>query len=501
MQRKYGLILGYIGFFVSNITSFILTPLMIYAWGAGDFGVYKLIFSITAYFMLLDLGVGNSIIRFIAEYRSKYDKENEKKFMGSIMIFYGAVSIITIGIGVVIPQFFGGIFRSLTPQEIELAKILFTITIINAAVNLFFNSFNAIIKAYEAYIFLNINNLVKNMVRICLLYYLLKKGNSVYTVVFTDLIINLIFSIINAGYVFIKLKVFPKFKGITLDFIQNIYGYSFFVFIEMIAYQMFWSVDSIVLGIVTSSAIIGVYSIGALITSQFEAISVVIQNMTMSRIVQMVTTDDSKDAVFSEIVKVARIKLFIICLPAIGFMFLGKKFLYLWLGEGFVSAYYVTIIVLIPQIIVRIQDAISNVMWAKNKQKEKSFISIVVAGMNVVITVILVGKMGMFGAAIGTSFAFITGYLICEGLYVHKKLDINIINLYKGIYRGTFKALLLICILSWLISVYTALSWLVFIIQIISIVLVYVVVMWRIGLKKEEKEMVRSLFLRANKKM
>lgn len=58
MQRKFGVILGYINLFLHNIISFLLTPLMLTTWGKGDFGVDKLV-SITAYFMLPDLVCAN----------------------------------------------------------------------------------------------------------------------------------------------------------------------------------------------------------------------------------------------------------------------------------------------------------------------------------------------------------------------------------------------------------------------------------------------------------
>ena len=63
MGRKQGVILSYILMIFEVLSTLLITPFLIRTLGQAEYGVYKLSASITAYLLLLDLGVGNAIIR------------------------------------------------------------------------------------------------------------------------------------------------------------------------------------------------------------------------------------------------------------------------------------------------------------------------------------------------------------------------------------------------------------------------------------------------------
>ena len=62
MSRKIGVILSYILMIFEVLSTLLLTPIIIRTLGQAEYGVYKLVDSVNAYLLLLDLGVGNAII-------------------------------------------------------------------------------------------------------------------------------------------------------------------------------------------------------------------------------------------------------------------------------------------------------------------------------------------------------------------------------------------------------------------------------------------------------
>ena len=74
MNRKTGVILSYVLLIVEIFSTLLFTPFLIRSLGQAEYGIYQLVISITAYLALLDLGVGNSVIRYIAKYRANNDK-------------------------------------------------------------------------------------------------------------------------------------------------------------------------------------------------------------------------------------------------------------------------------------------------------------------------------------------------------------------------------------------------------------------------------------------
>jgi O-antigen/teichoic acid export membrane protein len=494
LQKKIGVLIGYLNLFIQNTTTFILTPVMLSVWSTSEFGVYKLVISITGFFMLLDFGMGNSIIKFISEYKSKKETLNERKLFFLMLLFNITITIVLLALSLTLVNFFPDIFKTFSSEELTLASALFSLLIINSAFNLIINTFNSIIRAYEKFVFWNSINLIKNICRFIFFLTFLYMGFTPTTIVIIDIIITLIIGLITIFYVVYKIKLIPYMKGINLIFIKRIYFYSFFVFIEMVAYQLFWSIDVIFLGIFTSTIVIAIYSISTIFTAFFESLSSVISSVTMPKIINLVSISQSKTLILEELIKIARIKMFVLILPFIGFLFLGADIVDLWVGEKFKNVYFVVLIIIIPQIFARVQDIFSQVLWAENKQKPKALISIVASILNVIVTISLIPIYGMYGAAIGTAVAFTIGYIFGEGYIVYKVLGYDLIKFYKEVYANSLILYFGIALAAFFITIILGNSWILFGVKTMMICVIYIICVYMFGLRENEKAMLKSLY-------
>ena len=102
MGRKQGVILSYILMIFEVLSTLLITPFIISTLGQAEYGVYKLSASITAYLLLLDLGVGNAIIRYISKYRANKDTKSERNFFGVAILFYCAIALISLVGGILL---------------------------------------------------------------------------------------------------------------------------------------------------------------------------------------------------------------------------------------------------------------------------------------------------------------------------------------------------------------------------------------------------------------
>ena len=82
MNRKIGAVLSYIYMILEVLSTLLLTPFIINSLGDAEYGVYKLVASVTIYLLLLDLGMGNSVVRYVAKYKENKDIESSRKFVG-----------------------------------------------------------------------------------------------------------------------------------------------------------------------------------------------------------------------------------------------------------------------------------------------------------------------------------------------------------------------------------------------------------------------------------
>lgn len=488
--KKFGVLLGYIAMFIQNISSFVLTPLLIIAFGNGNFGVYRLILSISSYFALADLGLSNAIVRYISEYRAKNDKISESRFVSLIVIidiFVG--SILMLGGFVIylrLPIIFGSSFL---PTEIDLLSSLFFLTLINGVFNLFTNITTGIIKSYENFAFLKIINILSTFVRFGVALILISLSKNAFAIVLLDTILSLLLLIITTVFCIINLKIKLSFKLLNRIYAKQILSYSIIVFIDAIAFHLFWNADNFIIGIFLSSSAIALYSIGTQISTLFFSLSIIVSDVIMPGIVAKVTNNATDSDLTDEMTKIGRIKLMFLALPVIGFIFLGKEFIVFWVGVEFLQAYWISLLVIIPSTIAGVFDAGLYIMWAKNKHKVKSIVSLTIALLNIVISIILVQAIGVIGAAIGTAFAYIVGYNIFNTIYFHKILGLNMFKFIKDTLKGVWKAILSISIFAFLVTLNTSTNVFEFVFKVFIISIAYVLMIYKTGFNENERQM------------
>ena len=102
MSRKKGVILSYLGLIIDILSSIIYVPFLLRSLGQAEYGIYSLTTTISSYLLLLDLGIGNALVRYMAKYRVNKEDENQSKFYGLSIIFYTAIFLIAVIVGVIL---------------------------------------------------------------------------------------------------------------------------------------------------------------------------------------------------------------------------------------------------------------------------------------------------------------------------------------------------------------------------------------------------------------
>lgn len=98
-QIKYGALLSYANIFISVILGLLLTPFIIRNLGDSEYGLYALTGSFVSYLCLMDFGLNNTIIRYVAKYRSTNDKEGQETFLATTISTYIIIAIIIVVAG------------------------------------------------------------------------------------------------------------------------------------------------------------------------------------------------------------------------------------------------------------------------------------------------------------------------------------------------------------------------------------------------------------------
>lgn len=494
-QRKSGAILSYVSIILATLVQLVYTPFLIRMLGQSEYGLYSLVYSIIGYLTVLDLGFGNAIIVYTAKYRAQKKYEEEKKLHGMFFVIFCIIGVIALLAGLVLYFNVENLFGStMTSAELSKAKVMMLILTFNLGVTFVFNIYSSIISAYEKFTFQKVMTILNTILKPTFMIPLLFLGYKSIAMCVVVTIVNTIVMLSNYLYCKKKLNIKIKFQGFDKKLFKEIFGYSFFIFLGVIVDKVNWSVDQFVLGAVSGTIAVSLYSIASQINSLFVNLSTAISNVMLPKMSKMVAKEASNEELTNEFIKVGRIQFFIVFLIASGFTLVGKEFMIAWAGKNFKESYYIAIILIIPLCIPLIQNLGVSIMQAKNMHKFRAILLACIAVGNIFLSIPLAKWYGGIGSAIGTSLSLIIGNIIILNIYYYKKVGINVIKFWKEILKMCFAYVLpimLIVLLIHFISIHGFLHVLVFgaIYTIIYCIVSYFVVM-----NSYEKNIINKVF-------
>lgn len=497
MSRKIGVVFSSLLTAIQMLSTLLFTPFLIRSFGPAEYGVYSLALSLTTYLLLLDLGVGNALIRYITKYRVTNDTVSSSKLKGTLILFYASTGILSFLIGCVLVACFGTFFsQGLTPQEIVLGRKILFVTIINIAVTLAFTPYNKILLAYEHFGLVKLLEIGKTLLQVgisCLV--LLRCGRSIAISavhLLTTIVLQVATMIISNRLVPIK----PVFFTRDISFIKEITVYTSFLFIQMVAAQINNMTDHVLLGVFATSTTVAVYQVGTQIVQYFQTVAHSFNGVLQPGVVRLVeTTAAERQTIHHEMERISHLVFSVLSIVYVVFLINGPCFIRLWVGDTYQSAYYVTAILLTPLTFVLPQNVGMQVLYAIDKHKVQALIKIVVACLNILLTTVLIRVMDpLIGAAIGTAFSCIMGDFIIMNITFKRELAINPISYFCSMLKGTVLCLAAILAIGFVMNtVLPPQSWFGMLSSCALLVTLYALFMWKIGFNSQEKEMAAGI--------
>ncbi|MBJ6118247.1 oligosaccharide flippase family protein [Pontibacter sp. BT310] len=435
-QLKAGALLSYISIGINNAVGLLFTPFMLRMLGKSEFGLYALVASVVAYLTVLDLGLGNAVIRYTAKYRAQGKEEEQYALFGMFLILYCGVSLLVIISGTVLYHNIEYIFgNSLSAVEQAKARVMVILLILNLALTFPLSIFGSIITAYEQYVFQKLINILRILISPCLMIPLLLMGYKAIGVVMIITVLNIVTLLVNAWYCFFRLKIKIHFQYLEWGLLREISSYSFFIFLGVIVDKIYWSTGQFVLGVVAGTAVVAVYAIAVQLQMYYMTLSTAISGVFLPKVTAMVARNSTDKELSNLFIRTGRIQYVIMAFVLSGFILFGKSFIILWAGPEYEGAYLISLLLMIPLTIPLIQTLGISILQARNQHKFRSLLYIVIATASLAISIPLAKVYGGIGCAIGTAASLTAGNIIAMNLYYYKRINLDIPRFWKEITR------------------------------------------------------------------
>lgn len=487
-ELKRGAIFSYLLIIANAFYGLFFTPFLISRLGAGQFGVYKIIASLTGSITVLDLGIGSTVLRYAAHFNARNEKKNLSNFCALSLIQATFISLVmVIACGIIyfcIDDLYG---KSLNPAELQLAKKLFLLFIVILVMNNYERVIFSIVAGCEHYSFANMMKLLSIVLRVILLAATLIVYPDASVILYTQIFTIVLTMIVQMVYISKVIGVKIKYYFWDNSLFKQSFKYTILMFIQSLAVQLNGNLDNMVIGAFIGSTAVAVYSIGLQLYGMYEQFAMAFSDLMLPTVSRQIAEGSTNRELEDTVIKVGRLEFMALGGALCGFAIIGKEFIGLWLGKEYYFAWTVGLILMIPTTIPLIQNVSLSILRAKNKIGFRTIAVCIMAVFNLIVTMVGVQKIGAIAACIGTAIGLIGANIIAMNIYYYKVLNLNIFRIFKNILKRTWICCIASSAVLCISNCFLGGSWVAWILKVAIFCVIYGITLILYGLNNSEK--------------
>ena len=393
-----------VGNFWAILVALFLTPYIIGHIGIERFGIWAIVGVLTGYFGLLDFGIGTSFIKYISEFYTKKDYEKINQVVNTGVIFYSifAALIIALAFFVINPLL---TFFKIPVNLYDEALFVFLLGVILFGISNALSVFGAIQGGLQR---MDITNKVAIAVSIPMIIgtiYFLEAGYGLSGLMVNNAVVLVITSIIN---IIIAFKILPGLKFNPFLFsrgmFKRLFGFGYKLQISRFAQLVSFQTDKFLITYFLGIGLVAFYQLGSSVTQKMRQIPLLL----VSAFVPAASEIEAKGGKGSlnELYLRGSKYLILVSVPLLFFIISNAHLIMLaWMGEGYEMAALAIQILGVGYFANLVSGAASSIAVGVAKTEFEMKYGILMAILNLFLSIILIIKIGFIGALIGTTIS------------------------------------------------------------------------------------------------
>jgi O-antigen/teichoic acid export membrane protein len=492
-SKKKAITLAYLALILNTLSSIFLTPFLLKRMGADGYGLYQMVYSIANYILILDLGISTVMVRYISEYSALNDRQGEENFAAHMGILTLIITIVVIILGSIMVSSVENIYTNLTEKEYSLSRQMIVMMTAQFGITIIDHYFQGIILAYERFVFIRVFNIIKIALSFTLTIIFVSIGMGAIGVVFANLIIMIAILLVDISYVHSIIKFKICFHKWEYTIIRPAFGLMLAMLLQSIINHVNSSVDKIILGIMTTKIEVAIYSIAATIITMYNLIPTTISGFFQPTVTKMIINDATKSDLTDLVIRVGRWQFMIVGAILCGFVLFGKDFIILWTGNSMIKAWYIALIIMVPNMIPLVQSVCLSILNGYDKRLYRSLILVFITIINIILTILLIKMVGPIGAPIGTGISYFIGHGILLNIYYAKVIKLQIKRMFHEIFRRTWICLILSTLICYPFVFWSSTAVAVFFLKVLAFCILYGALLYIYGWNNQEKKEVVNI--------
>lgn len=435
-KRRAGALVSYAYSIMQVLVNLIYVPLLLSGIGQSEYGLYQLVGSIIAYLSIANSTFSAGATRFYCKFYALGDEEGMANTLGILKRIYRIAYLLIFAIVGVVLVAFSAVYASLFSHwEIVESCLMLGVLAVNLVLTMNNTMSIACITAHEEFAFLKISQLAVLVLQPILILVFINIWPFAVTVTVVQLFCNFVCRMIQQVFARKKLNMDDKLRFLDKDLERQILVFSGGIVLGVVADQILWKTDQLIIGYLYGTASVAVYSVGSQIVNAYSPLGFAVSSVFMPRVYEVWHSGHDLNGLSRLFVKVSRVALYPLLAVLLGFIVFGQDFIRLWAGEGYGDAYWVAIIELVPFTVDVSQNIGLIILQVMDRYGFRARMYLVAAVINIGLTVILANELGVVGAALASAIAMTVSSGFILNWYFQNRIGLDMGTWWKSVLR------------------------------------------------------------------
>jgi len=416
---------SWFGLITNMAVGFLLTPFILHRLGNTALGLWVLMTSFTGYYGLLDLGIRNAIVQYVARYQATKETSELAKVVSTGFFTYGCIAFVATAITLVVAANLQFWFK-LSPEDTATAHPLLLIVGIGTAIGMPVTVFAGVLEGLQRFAFIGAVQTLTVLLRAGLIVAGLWAGRGIVFVGEVTVVVNLAASLILMGLAFhITPPNLLQWNCVSRSTFSALFSFGVVTFWMAIAQVLRFQIDAIVVAAFISVPAVTFFAAGGKLASYtMDVVNAMAQVFTP--ISSALHATKNFDGLRRVLVEGNRYCAFVAFPLAAALLLIGSRFIQAWLGAPYVSSQSVLMILMVPVALWMAQASSLRVLYGMHRHRTLAVVLLIDAAANLVLSVALARPYGINGVAMGTAIPLFCTSVLFLPIHLCRVLELRL---------------------------------------------------------------------------
>lgn len=409
---------------LATVVAYVLMPFFLRTLGEEGYGTWTLIISITGYLSLLVLGVPMASVRYFAEHVATGDQRKINETIGTCTGLYLIMGASALLVGAGLFAFFDLAYDIPAALRSE-ARLAFGLVVLHVSAGFVAQIPFGIMAAHQDFVLRNLVLMGSLLLRLGLTLWLLTlKATLVLLALIQITCLAFEFS---ASWLLIRRR-YPGIRMSLADFdrgiLRRIFSFSLYVLVLNVGARLAFETDALVIGAFLDVGRIPFYTVANSFMIYLMEFVIAIAAVVMPTATKLKT--HGKVAELKEIFLVwSKLALSLTMMAGLFLIVLGPRFIGWWIGPSFEgpAGEVLQILIVSSLVFLPVRGVAFPILMGLGKPALPAAAFVAASLLNLALSILLVGPLGLKGVALGTAipnvlFALVVLVLACRELEI-----------------------------------------------------------------------------------